>query len=468
MKSHINIFFRIPFSLFFLFIIFNSFFCNIKPLVVLPFNIKIKNEEADEFFSKYISTKFEIGEPPQNIDAEINFQESDFQLTYTRKYMPFSYNKSKSITYKNTTLYRITTNNFIAGCKANETFYFFTDENIKIKQKFENIPFFMATNADKLFNAILGFELTGMGMRGFVSSLKYAKAINSYTWTLKFKSLDEGLLIIGEEPHFYNQSYDENKLKYTKIYITKTFLSWSISFSSIIIGELIDKNHLIGIISPDILGFIAPEEYFEYLNKLFFNKYYNEKICQKIEIFEKNISNNEYYNEQKIIYYKIECKRNKFTINDINIFPKLQFKNIPLNFSFAFNGIDLFKEEEEKYVFQIYISDIKYWYIGRKFLYKYQLIFNEDNKLIGFYTGMKNSINKEKNNTFKIILILFFSFCFLFLIFIIFKKFRFLNKNKNYAKELEEDFRYKKNESNNISEFKSMKNNENKLLDKND
>ena len=466
MKLQNNIILQIPFSLFFLLIIFICIFDNIKPLIVLPFNIKIKNNISDEFFAKYISTKFEIGEPPQNINAEINFEESDFQLTYTRKYMPFSYNRSKSITYKNTTLYRITTKNFVAGCKANETFYFFVDENMKNKQKYENIPFYMPTIADKLFNGVLGFELTGMGMRGFVANLKYAKAINSYTWTMRFNTIDEGLLIIGNEPHLYNYSYDENKLTYSKIYITKTFYSWSFSFSSVIIGELIDKNNLIGIIRPDIKGFIAPEEFFENITNLFFNKYFSENICQKIEIFEKNVSNNDYYDEQKIKYYKIECNRNKFTFNDINIFPTLKFVNIPLNFTFIFNGNELFKEEKEKYVFQIYISDINYWYIGRMFLYKYQLIFNEDNKLIGFYTGMKNISNKEKNIFFKIILLLFFSCCLLFLIFILFKKYRVLNSNKKYAKELEDDFSYKKND--NISEFKSMKNNENKLFDKDD
>ena len=127
---------------------------NINLLIVLPFNMVIKNEHSDAFFSKYISTNFEIGTPPQKIEAEINFQESDFHLSYTRKYIPLLYNKTKSNSYINTSLYRITTKNFAAGCRANETFYFYIDINLKNKQKYNNIPFFMSTNMDKLFAAI--------------------------------------------------------------------------------------------------------------------------------------------------------------------------------------------------------------------------------------------------------------------------------------------------------------------------
>ena len=452
-----------PSSFILLLIINISNLLKISALIVLPFNIKIQNEQNDEFFSKYISTKFEIGEPPQSIEADINFQESDFQLSYTRKYMPYSYNKSQSRTYINTTLYRITTKNFLSGCKANETFYFYKEEELKNKQKYENIPFFMPTNADKLFNAILGFDLSSMGMRGFVASLKNAKAINSYTWTLKFNSLENGLLIIGNEPHIYDHSYDESKLKYTKIYISKNLYAWSCTFSSIKIGEIVDKNHLIAIFRPDIKGLIAPEDYFENLNKTFLNKYINDKICQKIEIYEKNISNNDYYDNQKMKFYKIECDKNKFNANDANRFPSLQFINIPLNYSFIFKGNELFKEEKDKFIFQIYIGDIDYWYFGRIFLLKYQMIFNEDSKLIGFYSGMKEIGNNKSNIILKIILVLLFFLFFIILVIVLFMKISQLNKNKKYANELDDDISYKKTYS-----ITNENINENILFDKND
>ena len=459
-------FFKIPISFFILKIIIISKIYPIKPLIVLPFNIKTKYQQSDEFFSKYLSTNFEIGEPPQNIEAEIDFQESDFHLSYTRKYIPLLYNKTKSNKYINTSLYRITTKNFASGCKANESFYFFEDEKLINKQKYENISFFMATNMDKLFCAILGFELSWKGIRGFIGSLKNSKAINSYTWTLKFNSIDNGLLIIGEEPHVYNNTYDESKLKYTKIYMYKNYFSWSISFSNVIYGELIYKKNIIGIIRPDIKGLIAPLDYYENLEKIYLKAYLENNICQKIEIYEKNITNNDYFDEQKMLFYKIECDKNEFSLDKIENFPVLKFINIPLNYSFIFDGKDLFKEENNKYIFQIYISDIKFWYIGRLFLYKYQFIYNEDNKLIGLYTGFKNNSNNN-NNIFKIILIIFFSFMLIFIFFILYKKIRLLNrKNKKYANELEDNFSYKNDF---LKESKNMKDkNNNSLFEKND
>ena len=348
-------------------------------------------------------------------------------------------------------------------------FFFYNDENLKNKQKYMNVPFFMSTNMDKLFAAILGFELNGMGTRGFVGNLKYGRAINSYTWTLKYNNIEEGLLIIGEEPYIYNNTYDENKLKYTKLYMYKNLFSWSISFENIIIGELINKKNIISLIRPDIKGLIASKEYLENIKAIYLDKYLNENICKINEIYERNISNNDYdYNDdQKLKFYKIECDKTKFSINDINNFPILKFVNIPLNYSFLFNGKDLFIENNAKYIFQIYFGDIKYWYFGSLFLYKYQLIFNEDNKLIGFYTGMKKEKISDKNDyIFKIILIIIFLIFGLFIFFVLFKKIRLLNRNKKYAKELEEDFSYKKNDM--IREIKNLKNDDNYLFKKND
>ena len=155
-------------------------------------------------------------------------------------------------------------------------------------------------------------------------------------------------------------------------------------------------------------------------------------------------------------FYKIQCDKNKFNINDIKLFPSLKFMSITLNYTFIFEGKDLFMENNEKYIFQIYISDIKYWILGRIFLYKYQLIFNEDNKLIGFYTDMNASNSNNRNGLifFEIIIIIIVSIFSLFLLFILYKKIRLINKRKNYANELEEDFSYKKNDNENYKDNK--------------
>ena len=457
---------REPFF-FFIIILTISNFKYINSIIYLPFKTKTKYLSKDPFFSKYLSTNFEIGTPPQNIEAEIDFQETDFHLSYTRKYIYFSYNKTLSNTYINTTDYKISTNNFLSGCRAKETFHFFISNDLNIKKEYKNIPFFMSTSANYKFGAVLGFAISFKGLRNFIYSLKYGGAIDSYTWTLQFNSLNEGLLIIGNEPHIYNNSfYDENKLRYCKIYKENNYFSWSFEFNKIISGEksinlnINNKNILLGIIRPEINGIISPWEYYQNLKDNYFNNYLENNICKELSILDKNISNNDFYNEQKIEYYKIECLSDNFDIKDINNLPNLKLINIPFNYTFIFSGNDLFLKEDNKYIFQVFFANVSYWYIGRLFLYKYQLIFNEDNNLIGFYTGKKEKNIIQKYNFFKIVLIIIISIFCIFLLFIFYRKIKIilLKNSKKKAKELEDDFSYKK------SDIYEDKNNENLLF----
>ena len=428
-----------------------SSFNLIKSTIFLPFTTKVKKPDSDPFFSLYLSTNFEIGTPPQSISAEIDFQEMDFHLSYTRRYIPFTYNKSLSKTYINTTNYHISTDNFLSGCRANETFYFYINEQLSKKKEYKNIPFFMSTASNQKFGAVLGFEISWKGLRNFVVSLKYGKAINSYTWTMNFNDINNGLLIIGDEPHIYNNViYDENKLKYTKLYKESNYYSWSFEFNKILSGNYIFYNNekiLLGVIRPDISGMVAPQEYYENIKNNFFDRYLINDVCKEIFVYEKNISITSFYNEEKIKYIKIECSENMFDGNDINKFPILNFVNIPLNFSFIFKGNDLFMKNEDKYIFQIYLSNVSHWYLGRLFLYKYQLIFNEDNKLI-----------------------IIISFFFIFLFLMLYKRisFLFFNKNKKTAKELEDDFTYKNSINNddddNDNDIKDNNKNKEKTL----
>lgn len=86
-----------------------------------------------------------------------------------------------------------------------------------------------------------------------------------------------------------------------------------------------------------------------------------------------------------------------FTSRDIDQFPSLNLHNIVFNYSFVLNGKELFTEEDDKIEFQILIeiaSSKTEWKLGRIFLLKYQIVFDDDNSLIGFY---KPNI-KENNN----------------------------------------------------------------------
>ena len=123
--------------------------------------------------------------------------------------------------------------------------------------------------------------------------------------------------------------------------------------------------------------------------------------------------------------------------------------SIAFNYTFILEGKELFLETEDKYELGI-LSEIGYssteWKLGRVFLKKYQIIFDDDNGLIGFYRANNIFIEEGKKggmSTGLKIGILFAVGCFfIFLSFLIYKKINILARRKKIANELEDDFMY--------------------------
>ena len=77
-------------------------------------------------------------------------------------------------------------------------------------------------------------------------------------------------------------------------------------------------------------------------------------------------------------------------------------------------------------------SDI--WFLGKPFFKKYQLVFNQDNKVIGFYNN-KKVIHSNFVFYLKIILIMILILVIVYLIYYIMKN-KCMKKKKNKAQEL--------------------------------
>ena len=79
--------------------------------------------------------------------------------------------------------------------------------------------------------------------------------------------------------------------------------------------------------------------------------------------------------------------------------------------TFIFNYLDLFKLIDNKYYFMITFSnsDSQKWKLGEPFFIKYQLIFDQENKIFGLYKKNKKDFS----------LILLFIIIILLIIFII-------------------------------------------------
>ena len=423
---------------FFLIIFQISYILNI---IVLPIEVKTKQkrnlDDPDEY---YLHSELNIGEPNQLIDCEINFEIGDYYLTnYPPNTIP-KYNFSLSKTFENTNK-GISSSKFSDGYKCTETFYFYDDIKCDKKLKFEKMSIAIPSYANKLYGCEIGFQSRhsnfGNSM-SFVHELKTHNFVNNYIWTLKLNNLNEGYVIIGAAPHEYDKNYEKSELKFINSFSENSKPNWCLFFKY----DPVSNNYTLSqnikvLISPKIYGVVANYYYLQAIEENFFKKYYEKNICERIIIsFERRN------------YFKVVCYKEYFTKNDIESFLPLNLYNIAFNYTFVLEGKELFKEKDDKYELEI-ISEIgssnTEWKLGRTFLKKYQIIFDDDNGLIGFYC--QNIIETNgKNTTLNIFLkiaILFVIGCvFLFFSFLIYKKINVLVKRKKMANELEDDFMY--------------------------
>ena len=382
-----------------------------------------------------------MGEPSQKINCEINFDISDYFMTYTPKNVEPTFNSSLSKTFVQTSKNRISSSSFRGGFWASDNFYFYTDLNCKYKEKFESVNVVYPPEENRLTACEIGLQSShSFGKyQNIIHILKSKQITNNYIWTMKFNNLNNGIIVIGAAPHEYDRvRYNESELKYVNTFSDSDKLYWCLYFKYDPVNNFTLSKNIKVRITPKILGIVATYYYLTVVEELYFKKYYEKKVCEK-KIFSFGNSN----------YFKITCSKDDFTSHDIEQFPSLNLHNIAFNYSFVLNGKELFTEEDDKIEFQIIIeigSAKTEWKLGRIFLLKYQIVFDDDNSLIGFY---KPNIKENNNNDetigmiiLKVFILFFVVSVFLFLVFLFYKKISFLTKRKKMANELEDDFMY--------------------------
>ena len=448
----------------FLVLLFNIIIINfIKSIIVFP--LKRSNpytnsinpyEFINAFHSNNIYSIIKIGEPPQNL--ELLIKEDEIPISINSLYCNLNefYNKNISKTFKNLTNFGeniFYMNNYL----AQESFYFYTDLNLKKEEKFENIQFIFEKEKiskkgdNEIYNncGVIGLGISRYinerNKYNLISQLKKLDLIKEYTWTIKFIENDkndiEGYLIIGDYPHIYdNKNYIEINIRTTLNNMEQK--NWNLEFKNITINSTSLTHYLTGIISINTNFIIGTEEYKSKIGDLFFNNY-----------IEKNICFNTLVNSHYFLYY---CSSNEFNKNDINNFPTLNFYHFEYNFTFSFNGSDLFLENNGYYYFLIIfdIYDYRNWNFGKLFLKKYQLIFNPDSRTIYYYIKNEQQIIEEDknykiNNKKIIFIILIIIGFFSFIIGLLIGTFIYSNKNRKRAKEMKDEYFFEKKESSN-------------------
>lgn len=208
-----------------------------------------------------------------------------------------------------------------------------------------------------------------------------------YSFSFKFNDenkKDDGLLVIGYESIEKNNDAELIPVYSKQNYYSENF-EWIFEIAQITIdNENYDFTNEEIIIKTSIEGIEVPYPFHNKLDKLFFYKYYINKICQSDII-----------NDVYIVTY---CNSTQFTIKDIKKFPIINFYKTQIGYNFTFLGDELFYEKDGVYIFKMisYLERYKVdFHFGRIFLKKYKIIFNPESKLMLFYK--KNNIKNNKS-----------------------------------------------------------------------
>ena len=272
--------------------------------------------------------------------------------------------------------------------------------------------------------AIIGFYIQD---DRFIYNLKRNSIINDYCWSIKYSNL-----------------LDDKNLRYTKV-AKESFIKYSLNFNIYIKFKNSTEYFLglneIGTFYIEEFFMTGTHEYFNYIEDNFFQKYIKEGLCRR-QIHKKASYDNDYFHF--ICNIENGQKREEF----FNNFPNLVFYQKDMNYNFEFNSKDLFTiiPDNKRILFNIDFSFYsKKWILGKPFFKKYQMIFNPDSKLIGYYIEPNIVRNSKPTNTYKVVIIIFLIFT-AFIIGIIFGRVLCSKYHRKIrANELEDNYSYLSN-----------------------
>ena len=364
----------------------------------------IDNENRQSFY-----TVFKIGQPKQTVPMILKPKSNFFILTnicfnftnITLDDFYTKYNFSKEFLSKYDYYCSVKSNTaklnycrdseyyFVEEyCSYNDYIMFFEDFNKK--NKTVNINF---ETVEKMVDNITGeiglnvYDRDERSYNSFLGVLKANKLIDNYNWYFDFNSSDkkEANLIIGSLPHedfpsLYRKedltftetpvlSHEEfMQIKFTRVFMVDNSKGQDIKYEFNSQGELVYDSNI-------ILGDIKYKNYLvEKMSNLI-----NEEKCF-IDII-KDLDTNR---NLSFIY----CKKEKNVLDKLKeIVKPLNFFSDNLNYTFELTQEEIIKEINDYIFIQVLFSELgSRWGLGKLFTLKYKFVFNQENKVIGFYT----------------------------------------------------------------------------------
>ena len=278
-----------------------------------------------------------------------------------------------------------------------------SDINIKLPSKYKNslekrkfifprtnkelnLSFLLSEqNNEKEGNiSYLGLSLNNIDNNklSFINQLKENKIIEKKIFSVLFKeksitadSVSDGQILFGLFPHEMTSRYDEKLLNWISVQ-NEGIKGWEIKFDSV---KYYNEESSLNIKTAEFdIGMnliIGTEEYRNKIYELFFKKRIEDKLCKEEIFFNKR--DNQFY----IAY---SCGYDL----DVNDFPTLSFYSRDLNYSIVLDYYQLLCIFERKVFFKVVFkkkAENKKWILGRSFMEVYPLVFDVDNKRIGFY-----------------------------------------------------------------------------------
>ena len=275
-----------------------------------------------------------------------------------------------------------------------------------------------------------------------INQLKSQKLISSYAFMVKYKNKNDekGKIIIGGLPHEYDpRHYSEKYYISGKVSFSQDNPGWKINFQNIMYGNDI----LVSVKQAEFslnFGFISTSNiYKEFFDRKFFN---NSKYLDSCK--EKNIG-----------FYTVKyCKEKVIKeFNNLTFILANEYADSNSTNKIEFDYKDLFVKapgDNDFYYFQIVFMPGNYkWLFGRPVFKKYPVVFDQDKRIIGFYTqtgeyevqniGDKN--DEKTNFPISWILVILLSIILIILGITFYLKLPYL-KRKKKANELDDDFDY--------------------------
>ena len=284
------------------------------------------------------------------------------------------------------------TNINIGETKGNGLDFYF-DENEKDSALCGNFGFNINTNSDKT---------------NLIAQLKKKNYINKYVWTLRYLSEDDGIIVVGTEPHNYqNTTFFMSQFCQMKAIPNQSpETAWSFQMTEV---RSFDKNNNKINFSQNKVDFlidrgliIGTDEYKKKIDEQFFNDLFSKKICYSETVTfhdEEKKTNEEYY-----VYYcnKTNFMGNIYTIEKsyYNSFPSLELYDKESNMTFSLSKDYLFHTILNRVYFLIVFkksnTENNIWKLGEPFFSHFQFTFDQDQKTIGFYNSDLEQIPNEE------------------------------------------------------------------------